>query len=142
MAQESLAPRFRSAIDALNARGVDALDELLALYDASVVFEDPMQRIEGIDAFASLNRKMVEHARSMRFDVHEVVEQGGQLFATWTLHYAPKLGPTLTIGGVTHARVRDGRIVEHRDYWDLLSSVVDVIPGATRVYKSVMARFV
>ncbi|MBI2393638.1 MAG: nuclear transport factor 2 family protein [Deltaproteobacteria bacterium] len=137
-----LAGRFRSAIDALNARGLDALDELLALYDAAVVFEDPMQKIEGIEAFAELNRKMIAHARSLRFDVHEVVEQNEQLFATWTLHYAPRLGPSMKIGGATHVRVRDGRIVEHRDYWDLMSSVVDVIPGASRVYKSVMARFV
>jgi hypothetical protein len=35
--------------------------------------------------------------------------------------------------------LRDGRVALHRDYWDLLGSMMDVVPLAGPVYRAAVA---
>jgi limonene-1,2-epoxide hydrolase len=81
-----------------------------------------------------MNRRIVTRARHIAFDVQEAEGAGGSLFLTWTMEYRAKVGPMLVFEGVTHFRIRGGLIVEHRDYWDLLSSVVATVPGLRSLY--------
>lgn len=112
------------------------VDELGALYDEEVVFRDPLQRLEGREAFVEMNRRFVRHSRVLKIALHQSVASGNDLFLTWTMDYARKRGPTVSLEGVTHLRLKNSRIAYHRDYWDLLSTVLAIIPGLGRVYRS------
>jgi hypothetical protein len=48
--------------------------------------------------------------------------------------------PAMTIDGVTHCTLRDGRITQHRDYWDLLGATMNAIPLAGTVYRALVAK--
>lgn len=120
--------------------GDGAVSELIDAYDDEVVFQDPLQRVEGREALAEMNRRLLRRARVLRVTVNEGVAAGDQIFLTWTMEYAYRLSPTLTLEGASHLRVRDGKIVYHRDYWDLASSLIGKVPGVRRLYGALTAR--
>jgi len=101
------------------------LERLVPRYTDDVVFIDPIQTVRG---------------RELRFDVRDMAHEGDQIFLTWVMTMTPKpFGPTLRIEGVTHCTLRDGKVAVHRDYWDLLGSVMETVPLAGTVYKAAVA---
>jgi hypothetical protein len=105
-----------------------------------VVFQDPLITTLGRAAFTALNRRMIERARELSVEVLDAVESGEHLFLTWRMRYALRRGPELTIEGATHARARGGRIVEHRDYWDLAGSLAAGAPWADALWRRLTAK--
>jgi limonene-1,2-epoxide hydrolase len=113
------------------------IDALVPYYADDVVFTDPIQTVRGRDEFVAMNRRLLSRAKHLQFDVRDMAQEGDQVFLTWTMTMQPKpVGPELRIEGVTHCVLRDGKVVIHRDYWDLLGSVMDTIPLAGTVYKA------
>jgi limonene-1,2-epoxide hydrolase len=116
------------------------LERLVPRYTDDVVFIDPIQTVRGRDAFVAMNRRLMARARELRFDVRDMAHEGDQIFLTWVMTMTPKpFGPTLRIEGVTHCTLRDGKVAVHRDYWDLLGSVMETVPLAGTVYKAAVA---
>lgn len=115
----------------------ETLAGLVPWYCDDVVFRDPIQTVRGRDAFVAMNQRLMSRARWLRFDVHQMADAGDQLFLTWTMEMQPKLpAPLLRVEGVTHCTLRDGRIAEHTDYWDLLGSVMGSVPVVGGVYRA------
>jgi hypothetical protein len=133
--------RFKDAIQALEGQGEKALPMLRDLYHKQIEFQDPMQSVVGIEPFIEANRRLVKRAKSLSFKLETVVEQDGNLFVVWTLMLKPMVGPAMTVEGTTHAIIRDGLIVYQRDYWDLLSSIANAIPGVGMVYRRLVSLF-
>lgn len=117
-----------------------AVEELMALYDDNVVFVDPLQRIEGSVALAAMNVRLVRRARDLRVRIGDRAAAGDQAFLTWQMDYRYRLGPAFTIDGISHLRLRGEKIIEHRDYWDALSTAIGVVPGARSIYRTLTAR--
>ena len=134
MTTDPIGPRLTHAVESLEYAGEAGLPALAALYADEVSFQDPIQQLQGRAAFIEMNRKALAGARLYRLMIDELVETPDNLFASWRMVYQPKLGPKFTISGTTHARLRDGLIVEQRDYWDLLGSLVGNLPGVGTVY--------
>jgi hypothetical protein len=128
-------------IEALVSDGEAALPLLRELYHEQVQFTDPMQSLVGIDPFVEANRRLLKRAKSLSINLGTITEQDGHLFAVWTMAFEPPVGPVWTIEGATHASIRDGLIVYQRDYWDLLSSATDTLPGLGMVYRRLVALF-
>jgi limonene-1,2-epoxide hydrolase len=117
-----------------------AIEALVPYYTDDVVFTDPIQTVYGRDAFVAMNRRLLSRAREIRFTVNDMAQEGDQVFLTWTMVMRAKLpSPALRVAGVTHCTLRDGRVSRHRDYWDLLGSVMESVPFAGAVYKSAVA---
>lgn len=131
----SLATEFRDAIRAVNNDGERGVDEFIALCDPYIVFQDPLVTIYGKEELRATYRKLVTGHRDFYMSLSSVVEQDNQLFATWTLSFTPRVGPRITIEGSTHAQLRDGLITYHRDYWDLLGSMLGTIPALGLLYR-------
>jgi limonene-1,2-epoxide hydrolase len=118
-----------------------AIDRAAEHYADDVVFTDPIQTVRGREAFVAMNKRLIARARELRFDVHTVTEGDGQIFATWTMHLKMKgPAPAMRIDGVTHCALRGGKVVSHRDYWDLLGAAMDSVPLAGAVYKALVAK--
>jgi hypothetical protein len=131
---QRIAERLRDVIGAFDHDLEGALERLSALYDPGVVFRDPLQTLVGRDAFLAMNRRIVERARRVSFDVTEAVGGVDSFFLSWTMTYEPRRGPTIVFEGATRARVRGGLITEQRDYWDMLSSVAQSLPLVRTLY--------
>jgi len=127
-------------MNAFNHEGAAAVERIPALYADDIVFHDPIQSVTGLDAFMETNRRMMARAKALEVEVGDVVENGDQIFMSWKMRYVPKMGPPIAIDGATHCRVRNGKIVYHRDYWDLLGSVLAGVPVVAPIYKMLVKK--
>lgn len=117
-----------------------ALTLIEAAYSDDVEFCDPLQHLHGKDAFMAMNRKFFGRGQQMRVAIDSIVGDDREVFVAYAMDYTPRIGPTLHLEAVSHCRARDGAIFYHRDYWDLLGSVMGSIPGAGSLYNAVVAR--
>jgi len=133
---QALAEALRDIYASFECEGDAAIARLAELYHDDVVFRDPLQTLRGRDAFVAMNRRILARAQRLSFEVASLAAGGGSVFLAWTMHYQPRVGPVIVFEGATHARTRAGLIVEHRDYWDLLSSLAQSLPIVRSVYAS------
>jgi SnoaL-like domain len=125
-----LASRLRDALGELSPERPESVEGLRALYDPSVVFRDPIQTVQGLDAFLAMNLRLLGRARALSFEVTSAQSEGDEIFLAWTMRATPKIGPRIAVEGVTHATARAGRVVYHRDFWDLGELFASAVPGA------------
>lgn len=137
-----LETELRAAFQAANERQSEGLGVLLALYDDDVYFEDPLQRTHGKQALAEAMRSMYRKLREIDFQFHSFSSAGDDAHATWTMRFRPAFGPRILLEGATHLRLRDGKILYHRDYWDLLSSLLETSPITALAYRAISRRLV
>jgi ketosteroid isomerase-like protein len=139
---EALADRLVELFENVKPKQPDTVEALRIHYHPEIRFTDPVQSVQGLDAFVAANRRLVERARELSFDVHERAVAGDQIFLTWTMTLAMPLGPRLHEDGVTHIRTRDGLVVEQRDYWDIAALVSSAVPGGKRLLRVALKPFV
>jgi hypothetical protein len=133
---QRLAEQMRDVWLAFEHDGERSLARLAALYDVGLVFHDPLQTLKGREAFLSMNRRLLRRARRIAFDVPKAIGAVDALFLVWTMTYEPRRGRPIVFEGSSFARVRNGLVVEQRDYWDLLSSVACSTPLLRGLYKT------
>lgn len=136
----TLSERWRAALERLFREREPALPSFLELYDENIQFQDPLHRVSGLAAYGELNRRFLARARRLEISVLELAEQDGVLFASWRMSFAPRFGPELTLEGVSHLRVREGRILYQRDHFDIAGGVASAVPGLSALYRSVLSR--
>ena len=133
--------RLASALVALTPDNPDAVEGLRPLYDANMTFRDPIQTVVGLDEFLVMNRRLLGRMRKLRWEIVSSQGTDEELFLEWVMSGAPKLGPSIEVAGVTRARVKDGRVTDHRDYWDMGEMLSSAIPLGPSLLKLVRAPF-
>lgn len=133
MAMSSLAQTVAEALVKVVPGNPDGVDALRGLYDPAMIFQDPIQRLEGVERFLEMSHHLLHRMRKLEW---EILGQGGdddRAFIEWTMKCAPKMGPAVEVSGVTRVRARGGKIVDHRDYWDVGELVASALPGGMKV---------
>lgn len=119
--------RAAAVFERLGAERLDALD---ALYAPDARFKDPFHEVQGLAAIRAIFARMFAQLDEPRFVVHERLGDATQGFVTWTLAFrwrGQRQGRR--IRGATHFRFdADGRITEHRDYWDAAEELYGQLP--------------
>ncbi|MEO8796859.1 MAG: nuclear transport factor 2 family protein [Polyangiaceae bacterium] len=129
----SLAQRVADALVKVVPGNLEAVDALRPLYDPAMIFQDPIQRLEGVERFLEMNHHLLHRMRKLEW---EILGQGGDddnAFVEWTMKCSPKIGPAIEVSGVTRVRARGGKIVDHRDYWDVGELIASAMPGGIKV---------
>ncbi len=124
----------------LSPRDLARLDEL---YTADARFKDPFQAVQGLPAIARVYGHMFETLEAPRFVVRERIVGPGQCFLSWDFLFRMKrLGPgEQCIHGGSHLRLAaDGRICEHRDYWDAAEELYEKLPVVGALMRWLKAR--
>ena len=132
---------LRAAMDAFTEKQEGALPALLALYDEGVEFLDPLVHTHGREELADALRKLFVFATRLTVECGDLVESQDTIFLAWKMTLVTRLGPALTLPGVTHARTRDGKVIWQRDHWDLASTVAHAFPGGAAIYRRMTAFF-
>jgi hypothetical protein len=132
---------LRAAMDAFTEKQEAALPAFLALYDESIEFKDPLVHTHGREAFGDAMRKLFVFASRLSVDCGDLVESQDTLFLAWKLTLVTRVGPTVTLPGVTHARTHDGKITWQRDHWDLASALAHAFPGGGAIYRRLTSFF-
>jgi ketosteroid isomerase-like protein len=125
-------PRVQRIIDrfeGLQSADVDRLDEL---YSADARFKDPFNEVQGAAAIQQVFRHMFVALREPRFVIRDAVCDGDQCFLSWDFLFRMRRfnSDAQCIRGGTHLRLLpDGRIGEHRDYWDAAEELYEKLPA-------------
>lgn len=110
----------------------DTLVMLASVYQEQVHFIDPFNDILGTAALHGLLTRMFERLVEPRFVVREVALQADGAVLIWDFHYRLRdwqPARQRLIHGLTHLRFGDdGRVLEHRDYWDASMQVYAQLP--------------
>lgn len=108
-------------------RAETLMDEI---YVPDVVFEDPIQRIEGLAAFKKMNEGFATRLKELRFEVHGMVEGSDSLSVQWTMHFKlPLLSSPHTLPGVSWLDLGpEGKCLCHTDYWDFMRMSDEIAP--------------
>lgn len=126
--------------DARVARVIDFFERLKpadiahlsAIYGEQARFKDPFNEVRGIAAIASVFEHMFRALDGPRFVVHSAVAEGDQCLLTWDFLFRFRRferGREQVVRGATHLVFGpDGRIEEHRDYWDAAEELYEKLP--------------
>ena len=134
--------KFKSLYDSLD-RNTLSRDLLAEVYSEDIVFEDSLHKVEGLDALYDYFVKMYENVQSIQFEWQDIAlnESGG--FIRWIMTFRhPRLnkGMGIEVVGVSFLKSRDGKIVEHRDFFDAGEMLYEQVPALGAVIRTLKKR--
>lgn len=115
-------------------------DHMLPYYADDIVFRDSVQEIRGKEAFTAMTRRLAKRSRNLNFLVHNSVLEGDQVFVEWEMVISYKRYPESSVYGCSRLLLREGKVAEQRDYYDLWGDIFDNIPFMARGYRRFMRR--
>jgi ketosteroid isomerase-like protein len=124
----------RATIERLVAFYAELQPEHLAqidrLYTEDARFKDPFNEVQGVAAIRGIFEHMFHRLDQPRFVVTQQVVEEDRAFLVWNFHFSFRGETTLrTIRGGSFVRCTpDGRVSEHRDYWDAAEELYEQIP--------------
>ena len=107
------------------------LPRLAEIYTPDARFKDPFNEVQGVAAITRIFEHMFVSLEDPRFVIRERVVQGDQCFLSWDFIFRMKRFSRAeqVIRGGSHLRLAaDGRITEHRDYWDAAEELYEKLP--------------
>ncbi|MFN4005691.1 MAG: nuclear transport factor 2 family protein [Hylemonella sp.] len=101
-------------------------------YTPDATFKDPFHAVQGVAAIAAIFARMFEDLLEPRFVVTGRIQQGEQVVLTWDFHFRfrrfrPAQAQCIR-GASLLLLAPDGRIRQHRDYWDAAEELYEKLP--------------
>ncbi len=110
-------------------------------YHPDVRFRDAIQEVHGREAFIDMTRRFVRRAKDLDVEVHDTAQDGNVIFLQWTMRMRFGRGPKSAIEGTTKLTLdAQGKVVEHRDYFDLWGDALDALPVVGKLYRALIKR--
>ncbi|MFN4103956.1 MAG: nuclear transport factor 2 family protein [Tepidimonas sp.] len=107
-----------------------SLSGLDRVYTEDAWFKDPFHEVRGVPAIRSVFEHMYRRLDAPRFVVRDRLGDARQGFLAWDFlfRFHGESGER-RIRGSTHLRFApDGRVSEHRDYWDAAQELYEQLP--------------
>jgi len=124
-----------------NTDGKPDWSHLYPYYHPDVVFEDSIQRIEGIEGFIGLCERLTQRCQSLHMEILSIAQDANVILMDWIMTMAfTKYPPTPVYGSTKLTLHQDGRIIAQRDYFDLWGAILDGIPLLKKRYRRFMRR--
>ena len=116
-----------------------SLGRLAEFYTPDARFKDPFNEVQGIPAITRIFDHMFESLHAPRFVITDRVLDGAQCFLVWEFRFRFKRFDTTTeqvVRGGSHLRLAgDGRVSDHRDYWDAAEELYEKLPVLGRLMR-------
>ncbi|MDF0750250.1 nuclear transport factor 2 family protein [Marinobacter sp. 71-i] len=105
--------------------------ELSSVYSESVRFTDPFSSVRGIDELTEYLTGAYANVISCGFDFGEPVVNGEDVCIPWVMHLKHeriRKGKAVDVDGISQLVIRGGRVVSHRDYFDVGQLLYENLP--------------
>lgn len=103
-----------------------------ALYTPHARFKDPFNEVRGLSDIQRIFAHMFVALESPRFVVTRRIVDGAHCFLAWEFRFRFRRFDTQTeqciLGGSHLQLAPDGRILDHRDYWDAAEELYEKLP--------------
>ncbi|MBD2719657.1 nuclear transport factor 2 family protein [Synechococcus sp. FACHB-909] len=113
-----------------------------ALYDENVHFTDPTQERQGLEAYIVAQEGLLQRCDDVFLEPGAVALSGDVAFVEWTMGLKIR-GIEFIYPGTSRLRLgADGRIVDHRDYFDFVGPTFTPVPLVGGFVRWLYGRFV
>lgn len=124
-----------------NTQGKPDWSHIYPYYHPDIVFQDSIQRIEGLAEFEALCGRLAARCKELRMDIHTAAQDGNVILMQWTMTMMFEKFPSTPVYGATMLTLHDdGRIVAQRDYYDLWGDIFNGIPWFKKAYRRFMRK--
>ena len=124
-----------------NVDGKPDWGNIYPYYHEDIIFSDPIQRHEGIEAFKGMCEKLAGRSKQLHFDIEELLVGETNFFMQWTMTLEFRRAPMTPMHGLSKFTLaEDGRIIGQRDYYDMWGDVFAGVPGMRKFYPALMTK--
>jgi hypothetical protein len=125
-----------------NTNGKPDWSHILPYYHPEIVFQDSIQKLEGIDDFKSMCARLTNRCKQLQMEIISIIQDSNIIIMDWKMTMSFRKFPNTPIFGSTKLTLNcDGRIIEQRDYFDLWGDIFNGIPGFRKLYRKFMSKF-
>lgn len=118
------------------------VEQWRSVYDEDVHFQDPTQERRGLSAYIVAQEALMQRCDDVFLEPAAVAISGNTAFVEWTMGLKIK-GIEFVYPGTTRLRFGvDGKIVEHRDYFDFVGPTFAPVPLVGGFVRWLYRRFV
>jgi len=119
-----------------NTNGKPDWSHLYPYYHPDVVFQDSVQRIEGIREFVALCERLARRCESLQMEIVSIAGGSNFILMDWVMTMSFNKYPSTPVYGSTKLVINDdGRIIYQRDYFDLWGDIFNGIPYFKKIYR-------
>lgn len=124
-----------------NREGKPDWSHIFKYYHRDIIFQDTIQRIDGIDNFIAMCNRLTERTKQLKMDIVSISQTGNLIMFDWVMTMMFKKYPNTPIYGATKLVIsEDGLILEQRDYYDLWGDIFNNIPRFNRMYRRFLVK--
>ena len=124
-----------------NALGKPDWSHLYPYYHPDVVFQDSIQRIQGIQEFKALCERLTERCDMLSMEILSIAQEGNVILMDWIMTMSFKKYPPTPLYGSTKLTLHaDGRIIAQRDYFDMWGDIFNGIPYFKKHYRKFLQK--
>lgn len=125
-----------------NTEGKPDWSHIFPYYHDDIVFQDSIQRIEGIEDFTAMCNRLTKRCEQLNMEIKSIVMEDNVVFLEWIMVMMFKRFPSTPMYGTTKLTFgEDNRIKHQRDYYDIWGDIFNGIPGFKRIYRRFMHRY-
>jgi len=124
-----------------NMEGKPDWSHIFPYYHKDVVFQDTIQRIEGIDDFIAMCKRLTKRTQQLKMELLAIAQNDNVIMFDWVMTMMFKKYPSTPLYGSTKLVLsEDGLIKEHRDYYDLWGDIFNNIPHFGKMYRRFLVK--
>ena len=119
-----------------NTEGKPDWSHIFQYYHKDIVFQDTIQRIEGLEDFTDMCTRLAKRSKQLKMEIVSIVQNENIIMFDWIMTIMFKKYPDTPIYGSTKLILsEDGLIKEQRDYYDLWGDIFNNIPRFNKMYR-------
>jgi limonene-1,2-epoxide hydrolase len=119
-----------------NLEGKPDWSHIFPYYADQVVFQDSIQRVEGIADFKAMCARLTKRCQQLNMEIDSIVKEGNVAFLQWKMIMRFNKYPSTVMFGCTKLSLgKDGKIIHQRDYFDMWGDIFNNIPYFKKPYR-------
>ena len=135
MKKKNKIENYVKLFESLNLKNLHKFDKLL---DENIYFEDPFNKVYGIENFKKIFSNTLTKLDNVEFKVLNIISKNNIYIIKWEMIYFA-FNKTNSIFGLSEVTISENyKIVSHIDYWDSYNNFYTKIPFLGLIFKFVL----
>ena len=124
-----------------NSEGKPDWSHIFPYYHEDIVFEDSIQRVEGIGDFEAMCNRLTMRCEQLAMEIQNIVKESNIILFDWKMVMRFNKYPSTPVFGCSRLTLgEDNRIIHQRDYFDMWGDIFNGIPYFRKPYRKFLRK--